>query len=289
MTKTIHKICAICKVVEWDVPIYRDPAHADDPLYEAYMAKTDKFLETVRAFCPDCGRRLAEQKIQQAKRQILTEAMRAAIGKGCIWEDTTKCTFALSDPLKESANVDAWQQARELAHDERFMRHRSVMLTGAPGRGKTYLARCLLNAVGEDRGYDQVCELTAKEYIRAVILNEPRVWRAQRGFFLLFDDIDKGGWTEQTLPILWELLEKRQHGQFTAVTSNLDNRGLMEALRDACPKNTSLAAATMERLNPCLHLTIGGDVSFRRTTTATAVVTEPETPATAPEPEEELF
>ena len=288
MTESIHKICAICKTVEWEVPVCRDPLHTGKPDYEKLMAQVEKYIEAAQGICPDCEKRLAEQKVASAAKQILTGGMEAAIRSGCIWEDTTRCTFALSDPLKEAVNAQAWQTARELAHDERFTRHRSVMLKGAPGRGKTFLGRCLLNAAGEDRGYGQVCEMTARQYIHAVIRNDPQVWTAQRGFFLLLDDLDKAAWTPNTLQMLWELLDLRTHGKFTAVTSNLDDRGLMEMLRDACPKNTSLADATMERLNPCLHLAIAGDVSFRRTTAAaTEPVTEPE--ATAPETEEELF
>lgn len=281
MTETIHVICAVCKTEQWDEPIYRDPALANDPGYEAFMQRIDHYLETCKAICPSCQRRLAEQKRRNAVERLLTEGMKTAIHLGCIWGDTTQCNFGLSDPMKESVNAGAWREARELAFDERFTRHRSVMLTGAVGLGKTFMGRCMLNAVGEDRGYEQVCEMTARQYIHAVIGNDPRVWRAQRGFFLLFDDIDKVAWSPGTLQILWELFDMRTHGQFTAITANLDERGLMDMLRDACPKNSSLAEATMERLNPCLHLAIEGEVSFRRTT-ATAITA-------VAEPEEELF
>ena len=288
MTETIHVICAVCKTEEWDVALYRDPALQNDPGYEPYMQRTDHYLETAKVICPDCQRRIEEQKVEAAKATRLTQDIRNAIHSGCIWEDTVKCTFALSDPLKESPNADAWQQAKELAYDERFANHRTASLTGATGLGKTYLGRCLLNAAGEDRGYDQVCEITARGYINAVLQREPRVWKAQHAFFLLFDDVDKVKWSDGTLQMLWELFDLRTHGKFTVITSNLDDKGLVDMLRDACPKNSSLADATMERWNPCLHLEIGGDVSFRRTTKEV----EPPAAAAAAEPapaEGELF
>ena len=238
MTNTqapIHKVCAVCNVAEWDVPIESDEALADNQDYNTYMARIRAYIENCKGICPDCERRIAERNKRQAESHQMTQETTLAVATGRIWADTLRCTFALSDPLKEAVNADIWRQARELADDERFTRHRSAMLIGAPGLGKTYLARCLLNAVGEDRGYNQVCELTARQYIHAVIERQGRVWGAQRGFFLLLDDIDKAAWKPETLQMLWELLDMRTHGQFTAITTNLDQVGLMHMLREACP------------------------------------------------------
>lgn len=275
MTDTIHKVCAICKTAEWDIPVWRNNPEVnatqeqrEDHQYVDYMDRIDERLRTMDAICPDCEKRIDEQKREAAKQYRLTAGMTTAIANRCIWEDTTRCTFALSEPMKESVNADIWRQARELAYEDKFRSHRTATLTGAPGLGKTFLARCLLNVVGADRGYNNVCETTARQYIHSVINNDACAWVAQRGFFLLLDDIDKVAWSPNTLQMLWELFDLRSHGKFTTITSNLNDQGLAEMLREACPKNTSLADATMERWNPCLHLSFSGDVSFRRSGTA---------------------
>lgn len=254
----IHKTCAVCESAEWDVDVHPDPDHCAEPGYMRLYEATNRLIEGAKGICPSCEKRHSLEEMNQRLNQAIQDAVAAEF----ISSETPRCTFATSKPEVEAMNA-GWQTARELAFDARFAGTASAFIYGPTGTGKTYLSHCLLNAAAQDRGYGAVGEITARRYIHAIITNDPRVWRLQRVFFLLLDDIDKAIWKAETIQMLWELLDVRKNGLFTAITSNADPLAFSKMLKDACPGNTSIAEATMERLNPCIKLKIDG-TSLRR-------------------------
>jgi DNA replication protein DnaC len=258
----IHSQCSMCKTAEWDTEVKPDPALLDDPAYMALYQSVNRILGGCKPLCPDCVTRHALAEIQE---RVDADKL-DAIGREFIRSDTPHCTFQTSRPEIELLNNQAWEAARELVFDARFAGQCSAFMYGPPGTGKTFLARCMLNAAAYERGYPNVMETNARRYIHAVIAGQDKlVWKAQRVFFLLLDDIDKCVWKPETLQILWELLDMRKEGVFTAITSNADPKRFSQMLRDACPGNTSMAEATMGRLNPCVHFEIGGASQRRKT------------------------
>lgn len=191
--------------------------------------------------------------------------------EGLISEATHVATFTGSDAAVEAGNPEAWRQARDWPCSPRPSM-RNAYICGPIGTGKTHMARCMLNKA-IDCGL-RAGEVTAVQFCEAVTDNNLRHisrWRSVP--VLLLDDIDKAAWRERALAQLWGLLDYRYGRTYcrTIVTTNMDSRDLRAMFQRAAPDNPSIGASLLDRLAPCLKLTLEGkSLRYRQATPATA-------------------
>ncbi len=166
------------------------------------------------------------------------------VSAGLMEVGTWECQFATSDKaIEEISSVEAWAFGRTQFSTNLF-------LWGPEGVGKTWLAGCVLTRCISE--YIPCGEVSAPTYIEdANSFKRCKITlKRMRVPVLLLDDLDKIPLTRTSLTKLWELLNARRNLK-TIITANMDKMKLREYLMEAAPDNTSLARATLDRLNPC--------------------------------------
>ena len=204
---------------------------------------TKVFLGSI--YCADCIERLGGAMERRWQRDELIS--RAESG-GYIVDGTLRCRFDRSNPEFEESRVYA--QAKSWTPGST-----NVYMAGTIGCGKTYLARCMLNASLD--AMLSIGEVTALEFIKAVTAgyNSRGVAWLYGPKVLLIDDLDKAPWNESSLGWFWQLLDRRRTlRRATIVTSNFDAARLCKWLEDRAPKNLSLPTAILDRLRPITNL-----------------------------------
>ena len=204
---------------------------------------TKVFLGSI--YCADCIERLGGAMERRWQRD---ELIARAESGGYIHEGTLRCRFDRSNPEFEESLVYA--QAKSWTPGST-----NVYMAGTIGCGKTYLARCMLNASLD--AMLSIGEVTALEFVKAVSsgYNSRGVAWLYGPKVLLIDDLDKAPWNETTLGWLWQLLDRRRDRKHvTIVTSNFEATRLCDMLNARVPKNLSLPTAILDRLRPITNL-----------------------------------
>jgi len=176
--------------------------------------------------------------------------MLPASARGCRWEK--------SDSSIEAKNRDAWMAARNAKSG-------NVWICGNPGTGKTFMARCMANAVLADG--KSVGELSALE-LRTwrEVDSEIRRWTAP--YLLILDDLDKLHVSEWSLGNLFALLDRRISAKYKrlVVTANVTGATLAATWRrNAAVTMGATISSIFERMLPATAITLSGGSNRERT------------------------
>lgn len=181
------------------------------------------------------------------------------VNRGWFSLGARRCQFRYSHT--PTAHTATYKQA------QLWNRDRNVYLQGDVGTGKTWLARCMVNAAF-DAGMS-VCEITALEFcegLRGFESRGIRQWFAPR--VLLVDGLEQAPWTTATLGWFGQLLDRRGSQHYpTIVTTLFDQDLLVQNLRQYTQKNETLPTSLLDRLKPVLALSLQGQ-SLRRSSNA---------------------
>lgn len=202
--------------------------------------------------CERCDTEYAEQRRVSAER----ERMERLAACGAISPHLPDQTFNSSDSDCEALNREAWASAREWQP----FSGESVFLSGSPGVGKSFCARCLLNAAFA--AGRSIMEIQTRRLAKQVQRFDEGDLAERCAFagVLMLDDLDKARWTEDALTGLWEVLDDRRNASKpTIVTSNMAGGELRAHLAAGAGNNHSLVNAALDRLLPVRVLTFSGE------------------------------
>ena len=152
--------------------------------------------------------------------------------------------------------ADLWERAKVWTP-----KSEAWWIYGDKGTGKTYLARCILNAAF-DLGYS-VAELPTIEFShmadRKFYQWHDKLEAYSRVKVLLIEDIDKAEWTSRGLSALFGILDTRynDHNR-TLVTTNATVEYCVGVWRKACGDNRSLPGTITDRLKPIRQVLMEG-------------------------------
>lgn len=167
--------------------------------------------------------------------------------------------FSKSEPENEAQNQAVWDKFRD---GKRMTKN--LWLSGDPGVGKTWLARCILNsqlAIG--RSCAELSALKLNDIGRGWGVDK-KLRLYKRVKVLLIEDIDKVTWSKQGLSALWNLVDARATAQKQIIiTSNFSPRDVAAQMRPVVPENKPLVKSMFERFLPISKEDMVGE-SMRR-------------------------
>ena len=215
-------------------------------------------ITRITYWCEECYAVEVARRKREAFQAHVRRLTKRTYNDGLLPHEAELCTFEDSRLAVENRNPAAWTFARKTPLPTNLWIH------GAPGTGKTYLCRCVLNAALE-RG-QTVAECTAA-WINATgrrFTAQDDVKRYLEPDMLLIDDMDKPAWHADGVQLLQHLLNKRHdNNRRLLVTANANPAAVQGFLRHARADNASIATAIMERMIPITRLELTGD-SIRR-------------------------
>ena len=226
-------------------------------------ARNPEATRYAQAYAYCCSKCLAERE------RIQREGDRAARIKALIAQTYQRgllpgvaraCRWERSNPDIEAKNPKAWQTARSFA-----TANGNVWICGNPGTGKTFMARCVANAVLADG--KSVGELSALE-LRTwrEVDSEIRRWTAP--YLLILDDLDKLHVSEWSLGNLLALLDRRISAKYKrlVVTANVTGATLAATWRrNAAVTMGATISSIFERMLPATAITLSGGSNRERT------------------------
>ena len=229
-----------------------------DMIIQRVFIEGKEHFATIEVACDTCEPHLVlEGRIEDFRRKRVE-----LIDYGLLSRDILDATFKTSTPECERDNAVLW---RSLRHDKKTVADicepGGYFFYGAPGTGKSFAARCLLNRImwfGQS-----AAESSARRILKTMSSFQYQAnnlvpkWKSVK--LLLIDDIDKANLSgRDALPSLWELLDvRRSRNATTIMTSNYSPTQLHVMMREQAD-NPSLADATLERLRPCVYLEFKG-------------------------------
>lgn len=175
--------------------------------------------------------------------------------QGLATEKTFGCNFANSRADLETPDYEIARQWIPATGANWY-------IYGNKGRGKTFLARCLLNTafdlgmiVGELNAVDFTTQYDMNRGKGLKYLRDPQV--------ILIDDIDKAAWTVFSFQQLYGILNYRnERNKKTIITSNTILDDLIDHLKKHID-NHGMISAAFDRMNPVQKVRMIGD-SFRK-------------------------
>ena len=173
--------------------------------------------------------------------------------KKLIPESGKEQTFDRSSSSIEGENIDQWTRARAALPTEG-----TFWIYGPPGVGKTYLARCILNACLSR--HRSAAEISAPDLSHIEIAGSSARLKPYIGAnILLVDDIDKPRWSAVSLGYLLKIFEARyEAGLCTVVTANSGASSTKQLMASGRLDNPSVLSAIYDRMKPLVPLEISG-------------------------------
>lgn len=216
-------------------------------------------LRGLQPVCTPCSREEERRRRRAERHERIREHVAEAYALGCLPEEARACTLARSNPEAEAHSPTAWGWARNWG-----MRSPNAWLMGPEGVGKTYLARCVLNAALE-RGLS-AAEVSAFELNRrAERFGLEALLKRWCGVdVLLLEDLDKARWDEDGIEYLWYILDRRSAAQRRLIiTANVAPEHMKRVWDGAAWQNESKVQTLWERMIPIGRYEFEGR-SFRR-------------------------
>lgn len=199
-----------------------------------------------------------EGERKKLKRQTRIGRMKARIrGLKILPKHFEQCCFAKSNPEYMKPRADLWDWAYAWTP-----KSEAGWFYGDKGTGKTYLARCILNAQF-DEGHT-VAELPAIEFSQMADRKfygwSKKLEAYSKVQILLIEDIDKAEWTPRSLSALFGILDTRCNDKHrTLVTTNATVEYCIGVWRKACGDNKSLPGTITDRLKPVRRIEMVGE------------------------------
>lgn len=195
----------------------------------------------------DCSQKYDE-------REIFTKLSNDLESKRAITKEMLGETFEVSEPAKEPPFMD---EIRGFLDSD----YRAGFWWGQFGRGKTFLARCVLNQAMKRN--IRVCEATGVDLVEGFRGYKPHPLMNALKYspVLLIDDFLQATWKKRDIETIWNILNTRmQRGGKTIITCNYD-REFFQAHMTA-GSNEATSGSLIQRLVPTLFLHFEGK-SFR--------------------------
>lgn len=207
--------------------------------------------------CTHCDEE-KDEKRQQLRRVARVVRMKQRIrGLNILPKHFEECCFDKSNPEYMESRVDLWEWAKAWTP-----KSESGWFYGDKGTGKTYLARCILNAQF-DAGHS-VAELPAIEFSQMADRKfygwHKKLEAYSKVQVLLIEDIDKAEWAPRGLSALFGILDTRCNDKHrTLVTTNATVEFCIGVWRKACGDNKSLPGTITDRLKPIRRIEMVGE------------------------------
>lgn len=207
--------------------------------------------------CGHCGKE-KEEVVRQLRKNTRIQKMKARIrGLEILPKHFEQCCFAKSNPEYMKPRADLWEWAKGWAP-----KSEAAWIYGDKGTGKTYLARCILNAQF-DAGHS-VAELPAIEFSHMADRKfygwHKKLEAYSKVEVLLIEDIDKAEWTPRGLSALFGILDTRCNDKHrTLVTTNATVEFCVGVWRKSCGDNKSLPGTITDRLKPIRRVEMVGE------------------------------
>lgn len=230
---------------------------ADRRLQESIPVTNARFDNIARAgLCEKCIAMHKKERNAAMKQEKIRKLRVRLSGMGIVPPEFAKCSFMDSEEHIMLKNPETWEWARSWTP-----KSEAAWIFGDRGTGKTFLARCILNAQ-LDAGVS-VGELSAVKFNQ----NAKRRfydWHKERETYgkvrvLLIEDIDKAVWTLEGLSELYSLLDERHSNERrTFVTTNATIEWCTAQWKDASAGNESLPGTIKDRLKPIRRIEFAG-------------------------------
>ena len=199
----------------------------------------------------------SDAKMAATKDRARIDKVKARIRHlGILPKEFYGCCFSESRSRYMEPREELWEEA--LAWTPKSD---ALWIYGDKGTGKTFMARCILNAQ-LDKGVS-VGELDAVEFNRMAI-RKFYDWHDKLDAYakvrvLLIEDIDKAEWSPHGLSELFGIMDKRYSNQRrTLITTNQTIEYCIGVWRNAVPNNKSLPGAIQDRLKPIKRIAMEG-------------------------------
>ena len=225
---------------------------------ELHQNKTNRILDRMArgTACRAC-REMREEEQHLLFREATVSRRRARLQRlRIIPTELTRCCFGNSESEIMKLYPDLWMWARNWTP-----KSESAWIYGDKGTGKTFFARCILNAQ-LDKGVS-VGELSAVEFNR-VARRKFYNWDEQRKVYgevkcLLIEDIDKAIWTPDGLSELFSLLDERyDNHRRCLITTNATVEYCESLWTNAIPENPSMPGTILDRMQPIRRIEMVG-------------------------------
>lgn len=248
--RNITKACAYCGEAftrSNGGGVAEQTLYNSEELMEGWTDETILYVLLVRGLlCPACIirgkqvtaemetiRRIDANLVHMKRHELFSEESQAQV-------------FAVLDAAQAAHSAVAWATARQWTPSMS-----NLWIFGLEGRGKTFMAHCILNAMIA-RGHI-VAEIFAIETNRDAKRFDfgERIKHFAVADVLLIDDIDKATWTDDGITAVWDILDARNRRKLrTLITANIDpvafrDDVLMKHRRD----NPTFVQTFLARLN----------------------------------------
>ncbi len=211
------------------------------------------------ARCGSCERccDMKEEELKEMRDRARMNRLRKKLTwLGIVPPEFAKCCHMDSDEAIMMENPELWEWARAWTPDME-----SAWYFGNRGTGKTFLARCILNAL-LDKGIS-VGELSAVKF-NQIAKRRFYEWHEERKIYgqvqvLLIEDIDKAVWTPEGMSELYSLVDERySNDRRTFVTTNATVEWCSQQWDEASRGNASLPGTIRDRLKPIRRVKLTG-------------------------------
>lgn len=206
--------------------------------------------------CDDCCDMGEKQRLEIQEHGRIVRLREKLRNLNIIPKEFAKCCHADSDEDIMMANAELWEWARSWTPTME-----SAWIFGDKGTGKTFMARCILNAL-LDKGI-AVGELSAVTF-NQIAKRRFYEWHEEREIYgnvtvLLIEDIDKAIWTPEGMSELYSLLDERySNARRTFVTTNATIEWCSQQWEEASRGNESFPGTIKDRLKPIRRIKLTG-------------------------------
>lgn len=229
-----------------------------DQEIETFSPEMNRAIKNIAYLCAACLNRADGVRREEIRARQIRQLRHRCYSTGLLPRVAEGCTFADSSHNLEERNPDLWNLCR-------LPLTQNLWIHGMPGTGKTYLARCVLNAALDDgHRAAEISALTVNE-IASRFKWQDELKRYADVSILLIDDMDKPRWTPAGLDAMFYLMDRR-NARKTArliVTANQRSKDAVQPWYSVRPDNRSIPMAICERMLPIKNVEMVGQ-SIRR-------------------------
>lgn len=239
-------------------------AHCGEPMPEAeaveYAASIESLTEvnpclaeSIQRLCWLCPRcLLAHDAANAAERRArdVSRLIERTYTEGLLPTSARACTFADSSPAIEDRNRELFNKAR--------LSKTNLWVAGAPGTGKTFLARCVANKALDE--YLSAAETTgiAINDLGQQFQHDKQTRPFLDVSVLILDDLDKPQWTNRGVELLWQILNHRMEAKKRVIVTSNTKPAEWRQLMAQYGHQSGTISSLIERLKPMQGLELSG-------------------------------